>query len=380
MNITSAKMQDNGKKRKWPDFRFTTEEVAGAVGDYGTLFPIILGVAVVTDVNLGHILLFFALWYILTGLYYKKPVPVEPMKAIGAIVIAGEFTQEIITASGILIGIFFLILGFMGGMKFIRDKIPQSLIRGVQLGLALILLETSYQFISHSHSDFYIAVIGIAVIVIFFVLKKYKNLPDMSSLIVLVLGFIIGISIYGIPSMEVLTLPSMVLPSFRDFLSGGWLLVIPQIPLTITNSILATSLLIGDLFKRKEDPDKLSKSVGLMNLTSPIFGGFPMCHGSGGLAAQYRYGARTGGSNIISGLILLVIAFFFAGVGFIELLPLGIFGALLVFVAMELGKHSFKTDSYLITGAVGIVSLLINISVGFVVGIVLYYLFRKIEL
>jgi len=365
------------KGKKYPDFRFTSEEIAGAVGDYGTLFPIILGVAVVTDVNFGHILLFFSIWYIFTGIYYKKPVPVEPMKAIGAIVIAGEFTQEVITASGILLGIFFLLIGFLGGMKYLSDKIPQSLIRGVQLGLALILLRTSYGFMTESSFDVYIALIGIAIILTFFVLKKYRELPDISSLLVIAIGIIAGFVLYGIPSIEVLSVPSIYTPTISNFFSGGWLLAIPQVPLTITNSILATSLLMGDLFKRKTDPDKLSKTVGMMNITSPFFGGFPMCHGSGGLAAQYRYGARTGGSNIISGLILLVIALFFAGAGFVELLPLGIFGALLVFVALELGKHSFKTESYVVTGIVAVLSLIFNISVGFFIGIAAYLVMKK---
>jgi len=371
-------MEEN--ESNWPDFRFNAQELAGAVGDYGTLFPIILGVAVVTEVNLGHILFFFSIWYIFTGLYYKKPVPVEPMKAIGAIVIAGGFTQEVITASGILLGIFFLFIGFLGGMKYLSDKIPQSLIRGVQLGLALILLRTSYGFITESHLDIYIAVVGIAIILTFFVFRKYRDVPDISSLIVLALGLVTGLILYGVPSIEMLSPLSIYIPTINNFFSGGWLLAIPQVPLTITNSILATSLLMSDLFRRKTDPDKLSKTVGLMNITSPIFGGFPMCHGSGGLAAQYRYGARTGGSNIISGLILLLVALFFAGVSFIELLPLGIFGALLVFVALELGKHSFKTDSYIITGLIAVLSLIFNLSVGFVVGLAVYYFLKKTSL
>lgn len=103
---------------------YNLEEAAGAVGDYGTLFPIIVGVAVVSELKFGYILLFFSIWYILTGLYYKKPVPVEPMKAIGAIVIGGEFTQGQITASGIILGVLFLAVGFGKGMKYIQDKVP----------------------------------------------------------------------------------------------------------------------------------------------------------------------------------------------------------------------------------------------------------------
>ncbi|MEF8832324.1 MAG: putative sulfate/molybdate transporter [Candidatus Thermoplasmatota archaeon] len=365
------------QEQDWSDFRFNLQELAGAVGDYGTLFPIILGVAIVTELNLGHILLFFSIWYIFTGLYYKKPVPVEPMKAIGAIVIAGQFTQNEIAATGIVLGIFFLVMGYLGGMKIIEKKVPQSVIRGIQLGLALILLETSFDFLT---SDYLISGLSIGIILAFLGAKRIKAIPDISSLVVLAIGLGIGIMNYGMPSPEMLASPSLFLPSLDDFLTGSWFLVIPQIPLTITNSILATSVLMHDLLREKLDPDELSKTVGLMNFISTPLGGFPMCHGSGGLAAQYRYGARTGGSNIISGLILLVIALFFASPAFIDILPLAIFGALLVFVAIELGKHSIKTESYIITGLIGVLSLIFNLSVGFVTGLVLYHILKKTSL
>ena len=79
----------------------------------------------------------------------------------------------------------------------------------------------------------------------------------------------------------------------------------------------------------------------------------------------------------MSGVILLVLAFFFASPAFIDILPVAIFGALLVFVAIELGKHSFKTESYLITGIIAVLSLLIDLSVGFVVGLAIYHLIKR---
>lgn len=91
-------MKKEDRFDKWPDSRFNLEEIAGAIGDYETLFPLLLGVAIVSNLNLGHILLFFSVWYIITGLYYKIPMPVEPVKAIGAIVIAGSMSKEEIIA------------------------------------------------------------------------------------------------------------------------------------------------------------------------------------------------------------------------------------------------------------------------------------------
>ena len=169
-------MKTEDRFDKWPDFRFNLEEIAGAIGDYGTLFPIVLGVAFVSNLNLGHILLFFSVWYIITGLYYKMPMPVEPMKVIGAIVIAGGLSKQEITASGMILGVFFLILGFGKGMKFIQDKVPPSVVRGIQMGLALILFRTSVNFII---KDSVLSIICITIIILFFIANKFIHLTDI---------------------------------------------------------------------------------------------------------------------------------------------------------------------------------------------------------
>ena len=369
-------MKSQSELYKWPDFRFNLEEIAGAVGDYGTLIPIVLGVAIVSNANLGYILLFFSIWYILIGIYYKMPVPVEPMKAIGVIVIAEGLSGGEIVASGIILGILFFVLGIFRAMKFIQKRVPYSVIRGIQLGLALILLKTSINFII---GDYILAIICIIIVVIFLIANKLVNIPDVSSLLILLVGIIVGFSIFGTPHIKMISLPTIVIPTVKNFLRGGWLLAIPQAPLTMTNAILATTLLMQDLVHRDVDPDKLSKSIGLMNLTSVPFGGFPMCHGAGGLAAQYRFGARTGGSNIISGLILLPIALFFASPEFVAIIPFGVFGALLVFVAIELGRHSLKTDSYIVTGVMAILALIMNITVALITGMILAYVITKIR-
>ena len=368
-------MRNKNKSSKWPDFRFNLEEIAGAIGDYGTLFPIVLGVAFVSNLNLGHILLFFSAWYIITGLYYKMPMPVEPMKVIGTIVIAGGLSQQEITASGMILGALFLILGFCKGMKFIQEKVPSSVVRGIQMGLALILFKTSINFII---KDSILSIICITIIILFFVANKFTQVIDISAIVVLLIGMVIGLMESGIPQVRILPLPTLIFPGIQDFVKGGWLLAISQAPLTITNAILSTSLLMQDLIRKEVEPDKLSISIGLMNLTSVPFGGFPMCHGAGGLAAQYRFGARTGGSNIISGMILLPIALFFASPEFVAIIPLGVFGALLVFVAIELGKHSLKTNSYIVTITIAILALIFNMTIAFIIGMVLACSLAKI--
>lgn len=301
------------------------------------------------------------------------------MKAIGALVIAGGVSKGEVVASGIIIGIIFLVSGLFNGMKYIQKKVPQSVVRGIQLGLALLPLRTSINFV---YADYIIALVCVSIILLFLVINKFRKIPNFSALLILILGIIIGLSMHGIPPITILPPPQLILPSFNEFLKSTWILVLPQIPLTITNAILATSLLINDLFKKEVESDKLSKTIGIMNLGSVIFGGFPMCHGAGSLAADYRFGARTGGANIIRGLLLLPVALFFASPEFVQIIPQGIYGGLLIFIAIELGKNSLKTDSYLVTFIIAILSLNVNITAGFVVGIILAYFlikYRKIN-
>jgi len=352
--------------------RITLEEIAGAVGDFGTIFPILLGVAIVSPgVNVSHFFLFLAAWFIIAGLYYCLPIPIEPMKAIGAIVIAEGLSAGEIVASGLVVGALFLLLGLVGGMTWIGDRIPKSVIRGVQAGLALILLRTSLGYIV---SDAVFAGLSVGIILLFFVVSQRTRIPDVSALLVLLIGLATGIAVQGMPPFRLVPLPTLIIPMPSDFIASSWTLVLPQVPLTVANAILATSLLTYDLFPEKGvNPDRLSRTIGVMNLVSTPLGGFPMCHGAGGLAAMYRFGARTGGANIIAGLFVLVFAVAFAPPEVLTLIPFGVFGALLVFVALELGKHSVKTESYLVTGAVAVLSLAFGLTFAFIIGMILAY-------
>ncbi len=351
-----------------PKPAFTLREAAGSVGDFGTILPIVFGVALVSDMNISHILFFFAVWFIISGYYYRLPVPIEPMKAIGAVVIAGSLTHDIIAASGIIVGIFFLLAGLMRWMGALKKYIPRNVIRGVQAALALLLLRSAFGFAAGDIMPFAVATL---VIGLFWVGAKYTRVPDISALIVVFGGVTAGILISGMPEFVLPSLPTLFLPSPEVFVPAFTDLFLPQVPLTITNAILATSLLTIDLFRHEIKPDRLSATIGVMNLVSVPFGGFPMCHGAGGMAGQYRFGARTGGANIIAGIIMLAFAIFFASAGVLSIMPTGIFGALLLFVAIELGIHATKTDSLVVTGTMAVVSLAGTITAAFIVGMIL---------
>jgi hypothetical protein len=350
--------------------RFTLSEIAGSLGDFGTIIPLILAVALVSNVNPRYILLFFGIWFILTGLYYRLPIPLEPMKAIAVIVIAGGIGSGEIAAAGLILGVLFLVLGYGRCFAVIEKWVPESVVRGIQLGLALLLFKASVDFVI---KDSFFFVIGIAIIVAFLLLIHYKKVPDLSSICVISVGVIGGIILHGIPPLSMIPPPTLVIPFPTDFPSALSTLVLPQVALTIANAILATSLLTKDLFGKDVPPKKLSTTIGLMNIVSGPFGGFPMCHGAGGLAGQYRYGARTGGASIIAGLIFIILALFFTSPQVLSIVAVGVLGALLVFVGIEMCRYSLRTDSLAITIGIGILALAISMTVAFIVGIAAAY-------
>jgi len=354
-----------------PKIRFDLSELAGSMGDFGTILPLVLAVALVSGLDIGYIFLFFGIWFILSGLIYRIPVPVEPMKVIAVIAIAEAIGPGEIAAAGILLGLIFLILGIGNWMNLIEKWIPQSVIRGIQLGLALLLLKTSAGFLLEDPLYFGF---GIVIILAVFTFSRWRKLPDLSSLVLILVALAAGILVSGFPEPAILSPPGLVLPEPGEFLPAFSVLVIPQALLTLTNAILATSLLSRDLVSVEIKPARLSRTIGLMNLVSVPFGGMPMCHGAGGLAGMYRFGARTGGANIIAGILFLTLALFFASPAMIGLISVGVYGALLVFVALELAKHAWKTESYAVTLTIGILSLAFSMTIAFFIGMALAYL------
>lgn len=356
--------------------QFNLSEFNGSLGDFGTIIPIVMGVALVSDVNISTIFLFFSIWFIIAGFYYRLPIPIEPMKVIGAIVIAEGLAAPEIAASGILLGIIFLFFGIIKGMERISDYIPESVIRGIQIGLALILLKTSFGLIA---GDRAFAAFSVIVILLFMAGSHYGKIPDLSAIFLLITGIGSAVIISGVRLSIGIPVPVITIPDLSMFTPAFWNLVLPQVPLTLTNAILATSLLSLDLFKEKVPDDRLSSTIGIMNLVSAPLGGFPMCHGAGGLAAQYRFGARTGGANIIAGIILLGFAVFFTTPEMLSAIPVGIFGALLIFVSVTLFQSGLKTDSYTVSGIIAVTAFFAGMTFAFIFGMTAYYILKTIK-
>jgi predicted benzoate:H+ symporter BenE len=340
------------------------DEAAGAVGNFGTVLPLLFGVVLATGMSPGPALLFFGIWYVAAGLVYRQPIPIEPMKTVAVVAIAGQATAGEVVAGGLLLGGLFLVLGLAGWIDPLVARIPVPVTRGVQLGLALLLARSA---VTYGIGDPVLALAGLAVVGAFVLVRRRFALPDLSALVILLLGVALGVAKGGVP-VPALPLPSPVLPSPGDWVPALLVLVLPQAVLTLTNSIAATELLARDLLTRPPTAGLLSRMIGAMNLVSVPLGGIPMCHGAGGLAAQYRFGARTGWSNAIAGVVLVLIAAFAGSAAVVALFPPGLLAALLIVVALELARAGLRTDAPIPTVVVAVVSFFSSLTVGFVVG------------
>ena len=267
-------------------------------------------------------------------------------------------------------------LGYGRCFAVIEKWVPESVVRGIQLGLALLLFKASMDFVI---KDSFFFVIGITIIVAFILLIHYKKVPDLSSICVIAVGVIGGIILHGIPPLSLIPPPALVIPLPTDFPSALSTLVPPQVALTIANAILATSLLTKDLFGKDVPPKKLSTTIGLMNIVSVPFGGFPMCHGAGGLAGSTVTVHGPAGQALFAGLIFIILALFFTSPQVLSIVAVGVLGALLVFVGIEMGRHSLRTDSLALTLVIGVLALAISMTVAFIIGIAAAYVLIQVK-
>jgi MFS superfamily sulfate permease-like transporter len=219
--------------------------------------------------------------------------------------------------------------------------------------------------------------IGVIAVVLFLLAKllseRRSDLNFPGALVIFVVGIAYGVYKFGMPPVHFSIPIDFYMPGVDELVSGVYKAGIAQVPLTLTNAVLATSLLASDLFKEKISNKKLSITIGATNLVAPLFGGFPMCHGAGGMAAHYRFGARTGGSDIMIGLLFVAVSFL-ATSAMLTIIPYGILGVLLLFAGLEMLRYAIKTDHYIITGAMGLTTLLIDPTIGLATGIILFLL------
>ncbi|KAI0202053.1 hypothetical protein F4808DRAFT_93580 [Astrocystis sublimbata] len=322
-------------------------EVSGALGDLGTLLPLMLTLAVNGSISLSTTLVFSGFFNIVTGVVFGIPLPVQPMKAIAAAAIASHASERETMAAGSVTAALVLILSWTGLLRLVTRVIPIPVIKGIQFGAGLSLvisggssllqrLEPTWE----QPLDNYVW--AFAAFLLLILTQRRARFPF--ALLIFVAGLVIALIRVAVdhdkemPRLHIWD-PYFILPKWSaDAVGMG----IAQLPLTTLNSVIAVSALASDLLPNLPAPSvtAVGTSVALMNLSGCWFGAMPVCHGSGGLAAQYRFGARSGASVMVLGLLKVLLGVFF-GESLLDLLqtfPRSLLGIMVLAAGLELAR------------------------------------------
>jgi len=371
-----------------PANKFDLSEWAGAFGDLGTLIPFVAAYIAILKMNPNGMLVAFGVALIAVGFIYRTPFPVQPMKAIGASAvsqasIAAGLTASVVVGASLMTGAIWLLLAFTGLAKKISAYVPKSALLGVVMGLGFSFMGEGIRLMGSS------PIIAGVLLMLTLALLNRPKVPAM--LILLAIGF--GIALFEKPELSSqlhAIKPEFVIPSFEwqsltlnDLWLGLILLALPQLPLTFGNAFISITEENNRLFPdRPVKEQTVALSTGLMNLWSSMIGGIPMCHGAGGMAGHIQFGARTGGSSIILGGILLA-----GGVllpssisTIFQLFPTSVLGVILFFAGLQLAlgsrdTSSEKADRFIVLATAGLAVW--NVGVAVLFGIAVHYLAKR---
>lgn len=296
-------------------------EISGSLGDLGTFLPIVIALSEGQQISLPTTLIFTGICNILTGAFFGIPLPVQPMKAIAAIAILKSLTAGQTAAAGIFVSLSILAFSLSGLLEWFTKVIPIPVVKGIQVGAGLSLViaaggtvTSQLNWLSPSWADNYLWMIAAFAALIGINLQP--RLPY--ALLVTTLGLVFAIILVATSSSQALPGPRLwhphiQVPDGKDWKVGILDAGIGQLPLTTLNSVIAVTHLAADLLPDIASPSVTSMgiSVAAMNLFGCWFGAMPVCHGSGGLAAQHRFGARSGASIIFLGAVKLVLGLIF---------------------------------------------------------------------
>ena len=385
-------------------------EISGSLGDLGTFLPIVIALSEGNQISLSTTLIFTGIYNILTGALFGIPLPVQPMKAIAAIAILRSLTAGQTAAAGIFVAACILFFSISGLLKWFTKVIPIPVVKGIQVGAGLSLViaagskaTSALSWTTPNWADNYLwLVLGFLALLL---VDLQPKIPY--ALVVTCVGIIFAVALVVTSSSQHLPgfrlwHPYTLIPHGTDWEVGILDAGIGQLPLTTLNSIIAVTHLAADLLPEVATPSvtAVGISVAAMNLFGCWFGAMPVCHGSGGLAAQYRFGARSGASIIFLGVIKLAIGLVFGEslAGLLHKFPIALLTVMIIAAGLELasvgeslntnGARDLKEGSTRLTEqqrkqrwttmlvTAGILIAFKNDAVGFVAGLLCHWSFQ----
>ncbi|MDP3504743.1 MAG: putative sulfate/molybdate transporter [Myxococcales bacterium] len=359
-----------------PWLRFDRHELAGAFGDIGTDLPLLIALVSTCGLDAASVCIVFGLMQVLTGLVYGMPMPVQPLKAMAAIMLTQKLSAGTLAGGGLVIGVAMLLLTVTGLLDLLARVVPKEVVRGMQLGLGITLASLALKDYARVDGVPGYVLAGVSVVLLL-VLRRQHRVP--APLAVMGLGLlyaiVVKLDVSTLTSAFGVHLPTFISPTREELMSGALLLALPQLPLSLGNSVIATSQASADLFPGRGVPvRKIGFTYALMNLVAPWFGGVPVCHGCGGLVGFHGFGARTGGAPVLYGSMYLVLGLFFSA-GFanvVHVFPMPVLGVVLLFEAIALMTlvADVTNEPRAWWVALAVAAAVVGLPYGYVVGLV----------
>lgn len=355
--------------------RFDRNELAGSFGDIGTDLPLIVAMIPAAGLDPANVFVVFGLLQILTGMVYGVPMPMQPLKAMAVLVITQNISGPVVFGAGLAIAAIMLILSVAGLLTWLARVIPRCVVRGIQLGLGLKLAWLALKdYVPSLGLNGYVLA-GVCFVLIV-VLWRNRRLP--AALPVIGLGVVYaaaaGVQWGDFKLADGVWLPAVKMPAWDAVWTGLLVLAIPQLPLSLSNSVIATDQTLRDLFPaRAIGVRRIGITYGVANVFASMLGGVPVCHGCGGLAGHYAFGARTGGSVVIYGLMYVGLGLLLGGAvgSFVAAYPKPVLGVVLLFESVTLmllvrdtTNHALQFTIVLLVGVIAF-----GVTQGFVVGL-----------
>lgn len=384
--------------------RFDRHEIAGGLADIGVMIPLGVGVAAAAGLDLATVFLCAAALYAATAIAFRVPVPVQPMKAMAAAIIALGLPPAAVGAAGIEIGLLLLLIAVTPLARVLARLFPLPVVRGIQLAIGVLLAKSALLMAGAdaglpdlasggalgpvAPASAMVLALGVAA----FLLASRQRRRVPGGLVVLVLGAVTGIILaalgdaHSAPAAHA-SRPLLQLPGLADASLAFFAVVLPQLPLSLGNAVFATDDVLHHyhgVAARRVTPGRLSMSMGLANVGCGLLGGMPLCHGSGGATAHYRFGARTAGATMAAAGLYVVLA---AGARFglsPLLVPSAFLAGMLLYVGVEhllLVTDLAGAEDVACAGAIAVVAVVTgDLALGFVVGWVVLVVLRRSRL
>jgi MFS superfamily sulfate permease-like transporter len=296
-------------------------DVAGSAADLGVMVPLATALILVNHLDASAVFLCAGLLVLASGAYFGIPFPVQPLKALTAVAVAQQLAPGVIHAAGIEIAGVLLLLSIGGVADVVARVFTKPIVRALQLGVGVLLVITATRLVLKPPDVFrgtppspWPFVLALATFVVAWWAARTRRYAF--ALIVLGTGVAAAWTVAAPKlSAPTLSLPQVAFPHARDFATALLLLVVPQLPLTFGNAVVAVSDVAHGAFgetARRVTPSRVCISCGAGNVVSGLLGGMPMCHGAGGLTAHVRLGATSRRMNLILGAAFVVLGLFFA--------------------------------------------------------------------